>query len=79
MTALTLTLQTNEAVALRYRQSKKIDKAIIKAQLQRIMEHLIFQDVARKEMYNVLAELHEDAKNNGLTDDVLDGITLDNE
>jgi hypothetical protein len=79
MVALTLTFQTDETVALTYRQAKKTDKATIKARFRRIMEHFILQENARKEMYSILELLHKEAQTNGLTDEMLDELTMNNE
>jgi hypothetical protein len=75
MTTLTFKLSLSEQLAEAYKQTLPSDKVKIKQLVNQLLEKTLLQNDARRNMYAVLAELHAEAKNNGLTDELLDELT----
>jgi hypothetical protein len=77
MTTLTLKLETNDSVAAAYRSAKPSEKSRMKAYLHVLLEQFIVRERARVEMYSALDKLHDEAENNGLTDDIIEELLAD--
>jgi hypothetical protein len=78
MTTLTLKLEVNDHLAEIYRNAKPSEKSKIKALFNTMLEKALTRDKTRQKMYAVLDDLHAEALQNGLTDDVLEEL-LSNE
>jgi hypothetical protein len=74
MTTLTLKLEANDIVAAAYRSAKPAEKSRMKAYLHVLLEQFIVRERARVEMYSALDKLHDEAENNGLTDDIIEEL-----
>ncbi len=71
---LTLKLNINEHLAEIYRNADPSEKSKIKKMLNAFLERTLSQDKNRQKMYAILDDLHAEAHENGLTDDMLDKI-----
>jgi hypothetical protein len=77
MTTLTLRLETNDAVAAAYRNARPEEKTRLKAYLHVLLEQFSLRERARIDMYAALNALHEEAENNGLTDELIESLLAD--
>lgn len=79
MTTLTFKLSINEQLAEAYKKAQPAEKLKIKYLFNQLLERALLHDQNRKNMYTILAELHVEAKYNGLTDDILEEILAEDE
>jgi hypothetical protein len=77
MTTLTLELETNDTVAAAYRSARPAEKTRFNAYLHVLLEQFILRERARTDMYAALDALHEEAEQNGLTDDIIEALLAD--
>jgi uncharacterized protein (UPF0335 family) len=78
MTTLTFKLQIEEQLALAYRSAKKEDKLTLKKQVNQFIEGIL-REHEKERFYRLIAELHEEAASNGLTEEIIDEILAEDE
>ncbi len=77
MTTLTLKFEVEEHWVNTYRKAKPSEKSRIKALIQDLFKHALFQDKARHDMYSALDKLHDEAESNGINDDIIEELLAD--
>lgn len=77
MTTLTLKFEIEEHWIDTYRKAKPSEKLRIKALIQDLFKHALFQDKARHDMYSALDKLHDEAEKNGINDDIIEALLAD--